>query len=294
MKSKISPYPTWNPEWTWWIGFARFCGVRWLLALVVLTSVAYAGSPSNPAFLGIMMEDAKGTGGCLVIEVTAASAAEAAGLHRNDVLLALDGVNTGSCRQLTSEIIAHAPGDVVKLDVRRGGDRIVAHATLTTRAEILHRRLVGRALDATDAVDVDDKSEFDLSELRGEITVLAWVDIHRCGDCIALVRRLADVVQAPRKNGDVARMRAVTWGSVADIASYSSSVNLGVPLAVVDQKAFENAATGDPDRMSVIVLDRRGHVCFVTVLAPGDDSLDAAIDEVLAATEQAENARTRR
>jgi hypothetical protein len=271
--------------------------VRWLVALVALTGLAYAGPPSNPAFLGISMEDARyrtAHDGCRVIEVTQMSAAEAAGLHREDVIEALDGVTTASCTQLTAEIIAHAPGDVVKLDVLRGADKIAVKATLSTRAEILSRRLVGRALDSIDAVDVDTKAELDLAELRGDTTVLAWFDVHRCGDCVGLIRRLADVVQAPRKTGNVPRLLAVTFGSATDLANVHTTQSLGVPLAVVDQRAFETSATNDGDRLFVMVLDRRGHVCFVTPIAPQDDSLDAAIDEVLAAAEQAEHARAAR
>jgi peroxiredoxin len=272
--------------------------VRSLVFLVALAGVAHAGAPSNPAFLGISMDDARGHGlavdGCFVETVTASSAAEAAGLRRSDVIQALDGVPTASCQQLTAEIVAHAPGDLVHLDVIRGAGRVTVHATLSTRAEILHRRLVGHPLESIDAVDVDNRSELDLSELRGETTILAWFDVKRCGDCVPLVRRLGDIVSTPHRLDVAPRMLAVTSGTPDDLASYRTTVNLGVPLAAVDEAAWNNAATSDGDRVFIMVLDRHGTVCFVTPIAPQDDSLDAAIDEVLAAAEQAEHARTRK
>jgi peroxiredoxin len=272
--------------------------VRWLAVLtIVLGGAAHAGPPSNPAFLGISMIDARAqhlpVDGCFVEEVTPSSAAEAADLHRDDVIQALDGVMTANCNRVTAEIVAHSPGDLVRLEILRGTERVTLRATLTTRAELLHRRLVGRPFESAEAIDVDDHTAIDLADLRGDITILAWFD-KRCTDCVTVIRRLGDAVQAPRKSLAQPRLLALTPGTVADLSAFRSSLNLGVPLAAVDTKTFEYAATKDSDRVFITVVDRRGHVCFVTPIAPQDDSLDAVFDEVLAAAEQAEHARVRR
>src|SRR5690349_16787076 len=94
--------------------------------------------------------------GCFVDGITADSAAAAAGLQARDTILALDGVATGDCPQLSALIISHQPGDDVRIDVERGGQRLELHATLLTRAEVLNRRFVGRAFDRIEAVDSDD------------------------------------------------------------------------------------------------------------------------------------------
>ncbi len=271
-----------------------------LLALALSARGSDAGPPSNPAFLGIEMVDARQLfrtmDGCVVTNVTAASGAEAAGLRVNDVIVALDGVTTGSCQQLSSEIISHAPGDLVKIQVIRGGDRgekAVIKATLSSRAEILHQRFVGRPLESVDVADFDTRHTFDLGDVHGDTTVLAWFDMRRCGDCVSLIRHLADAVQAPKKGTQPPRMLAIAKGSIDELATYRTGLALGVPLAAAGEDDFARAATNDGDRVFVMVLDCHGIVRFVTPIAPEDDALDAAIDEVVAAAEQAEHLRRR-
>jgi peroxiredoxin len=164
-------------------------------------------------------------------------------------------------------------------------------ATLSTRAELLHHRLVGHKLDAVDATNVDDGTELDLADLHGDTTILAWFDAKQCADCQAFIRRLSDRVQDPHR-GSNARVLALAPGSVGELANYH--LNVGVPLVAVDARAFETLTTKEWDRVFIMVLDRRGHVCFVTPISPQDDSVDAAMDEVLAASDQAEHARARR
>ena len=265
------------------------------------SSTSLAGPPSNPAFLGIEMQDARslmhGSDGCVVTAITASSGAEAAGLRIYDIIVALDGVATGSCQQLSGEIIGHAPGDLVKIDVIRGGERgerVTVKATLSSRAEILHRRFVGRALDSLEVADFDTRHTFDLGDVRGDTTILAWFDMRRCGDCVGLIRHLADAVQAPRKGETPPKMIAIAKGTIDELATYRTNVVLGVPLAVAGEDDFTRAATNDGDRVFVMVLDGHGIVRFVTPIAPEDDALDAAIDEVIAAAEQAEHLHSRR
>jgi hypothetical protein len=260
-------------------------------------SAAYAGPPSNPAFLGIAMIDARtlvAMDGCMIEQVTPSSGAEAAGLRINDIIRALDGVPTASCQQLSAAIVEHAPGEVIHLDIQRGVEHLVAHATLSTRAEILHARFVGHPLDPTEATDVDDGHSFDLAELRGDTTILAWFDVQHCAGCSSLIRRVGDLVQAPRRDEPPARMLALTYGLPDDVSGYRTNLNLGVPLATVGGEDYQRAATSDVDRVFFMVLDCHGTVRFVTPIAPEDDALDAAIDEVTAAAEQAEHACSRR
>jgi hypothetical protein len=67
-----------------------------------------------------------------------------------------------------------------------------------------------------------------------------------------------------------------------------------VPLALATESTFSELAIDDPERVHFMVIDCRGVVRFVAPIAPGSDDLDAAIDEVLAAAEQAEHSRSQR
>src|SRR5262249_10784368 len=155
MESKISPCPT-------SIGRSRrasLTGVRSLVTALFalgLSSVASAGPPSNPAFLGVTMDPSLPTGGCPITGVTPDSAAAAAGIEFCDWIMAIDGVFTQNCNLVSAQITAHQLGDTIKIELRRGDNRVTVRATLSTRAELWHRRLVGRALDSTEVVDLDD------------------------------------------------------------------------------------------------------------------------------------------
>jgi hypothetical protein len=67
-----------------------------------------------------------------------------------------------------------------------------------------------------------------------------------------------------------------------------------VALAVADMDLFEHLALKDSERISFMVIDCRGVVRFVAPIAPEADDLDAALDDILAAAEQAEHQRTSR
>src|SRR2546423_247595 len=143
MESKISPYPT-SIERS---RRASLHGVRRLamLVAVALAPAAWAGPPSNPPFLGIGMNDT--SAGCFVQSITAGSGAADAGLELGDLIVAIDDVATPNCPIVSAQIIAHQVGDLARLAVARGAGRVVVRAKLTTRAEIIHHRIVNHPLE---------------------------------------------------------------------------------------------------------------------------------------------------
>jgi membrane-associated protease RseP (regulator of RpoE activity) len=284
--------------------------VRWagLVVAVSLSSVADAGPSSNPAFLGIAMDNAPNA--CRVSGVTPGSAAQDAGLRESDLIVAIDGVRTLDCNMLRNQIVANVPGHVIKLDVRRGGDTITLQAPLSTRAEVLHRRLVGHTMEPTEIYDADDdRHSYDLAETRGKTTVIGWFELERCAGCSAVFDRVADgiaqrltdrenapfvlaISQVPTLSNTVAM---VTQGPlVMPSARKAYSFTSSVPLALASVRTFAELAIDDPERIHFMVIDCRGVVRFVAPVAPGSDDIDAAVDEVLAAAEQAEHGRTQR
>src|SRR5690349_298313 len=120
MKSKNLLYPTPNDcrgsNWLCGRRSGRFSGVRWVgIVCVVLTSTASTGwtapRSSNPAFLGIQMQDQGGRAPCMIEAATRESPAEAAGLRGGDLVVSVDKKPIANCSVLLDEITAHAPGE---------------------------------------------------------------------------------------------------------------------------------------------------------------------------------------
>ncbi|MBF9033083.1 PDZ domain-containing protein [Rhodobacterales bacterium HKCCE2091] len=71
--------------------------------------------------------------GAMVTQVSAGTPAEDAGLRRGDIVLAVDGTEVGSPRDLTRLIAADDPGETVTLTILRAGEQIEVEATLASR-----------------------------------------------------------------------------------------------------------------------------------------------------------------
>lgn len=298
------------------IPHVRWAGSLVALGLAVLATAASAAPASNPAFLGIVMQS-RGNVGCEVSSVTRGSSAEDAGLRELDLIVAIDGVATPRCDVLQAEIVAKSPGQIVRLDVKRS-ERVVITATLSTRAEVLHRRLVGQALESLDVVDADDETRhFDLADTRGRTTILGWFVLESCSGCGAVFDRIADGIAERLKDREGSpAVLAVTSrpkpphvqllsgsrAAPAVAAAVPSSSSLRkyygftsmIPIALTPKETFEELAIDDPVRIHFFVVDSRGIVRFVAPVAPGSDDIEAAIDEVLAAAEQAAHLRPQR
>lgn len=267
------------------IGFARFCGVRIAAVLLIaMASVADAAPQSNPAFLGISM--GPGLGGVVVETVTKDSpAAEPNGLRQNDLILQINGAWIRNGNEATAAITANHPGDLIHLDVRRGSQLIQVTVRLSTRADVLYRRFGGKTLDSIEVID-GDGTPVDLSSQRGHATIIGWVGAG-CSDCARVFNRINDWIQRTSR-GTVAI--AVT-NAVREDAFLSMkkqfTVQLTRPLGALvnDWTLFEN------ERVHFMVVDCRGDVQFIAPIAPDDDDLDASLDNLFAATEQAQRAR---
>ena len=284
---------------------ASLSEVRCLAFAVVLfaSAASAAPQPSNPAFLGVgPMHNAFGPVayqgyqraapppiGCSVDGVTPDSAADAAGVHYDDIILQLDATSTNTCDALTNEIVRHHPGDSIRIEILRGAERLTLHAVLLTRAEVLNRRFVGHPIDSVEVTDAEDGNEFDVSMLRGQAHVVAWFDSEACGDCDVIIRRVESALEKVR-NGP--SLLAVTDGDLQQIAKGRLASRLGVPLAVAERSKLEHYSMIE-DRAYFMVVDARGVVRLITPIAPEGEDVDASIDEVIDAAEQTEHARLR-
>ena len=85
------------------------------------------------AFLGVSISDSTSTAGARVESLSSGSPAASAGIQAADVITALDGKSIDSAGALRSAIDSHAPGDKVKVTVRRAGTTKTITVTLGTR-----------------------------------------------------------------------------------------------------------------------------------------------------------------
>ncbi len=274
--------------------------MRWLpfIAVVLTAPLAAAAPASDPAFLGIGMDN--GPGFCSINSITPASPAHDAGLQFGDSVMAIDGVAlnvTNPCSVLQAQIVSHRTAEDIKLDVRRGNQRLTIKATLSTRAEVLHRRFVGEPMLHTELTDIDDaKLNYDLAERRGRTLVVGWFMLENCANCGRVFDRINDGLRTRLKDADTlpATLAVTAPGRRGELTSVRKSFSSNVSLAVADMDLFEHLALKDSERISFMVIDCRGVVRFVAPIAPDSDDLDAALDDILAAAEQAEHQRTRR
>lgn len=219
-----------------------------------------------------------------------------------DAIYAIDGASIGQgpadpCTNLTSQIVARRAGDEIKLEVRRGGSRLQVKATLSTRAEVLHRRFVGERMLRTELADVDDdKRSYDLGARHGGTTIVGWFMLDRCVNCGRVFDRISDGLRARLSASSAPpSILAVTSAATPDrLTSVRKSFTAQVSLAVAEPDVFDAMALKDSLRISFMVIDCRGVVRFVAPIAPDAEDLDAAVDDILAAVEQAEYQRNRR
>ena len=104
----------------------------------IVIEIVYTGSYAR-AYLGISAQpivgqDGQSIAGEGVMEVTAGTPAEEAGLQAGDVITAVDGVTIDGDHQFINEaIMNHKPGDTVTLTIDRNGQSQDITVTLGTR-----------------------------------------------------------------------------------------------------------------------------------------------------------------
>jgi hypothetical protein len=267
--------------------------MRWLAMTPILFGVAHAAPrQSNPAFLGIQF--AAAPMGCVIELVTPGGPAADAKIEAGDVILAFDTLAldpAAPCDQLVANITTHSPGDRIRVDLQRNAVHRTLEVTLSTRADVLQKR-VGRRIGATDLTDVDDaRHHYDLGE-TGKTTVVGWFT-DRCTGCSHVFDRIADGLK-DRSKGGVFVLAVTPRGFKDQLADLRKTFTSPVALATADNDTFSELAMDEQDRAFFMVIDCKGVTRLVTPIAPDSDDLDGAVDEVLAGAEQAEHSRTQR
>lgn len=99
------------------------------LCVAVLLCQVLFSSVADSAWIGLLLQDYRGTGGGTtagveLIAVQKGSPAEQAGLRPEDVIVAVNGKGVAHSRAVTETVFAAAPGDSLALKIRRGKDII--------------------------------------------------------------------------------------------------------------------------------------------------------------------------
>ena len=134
----------------------------------------------------------------MITAVTSQGAAADAGVQRNDLVIALDELpllgRGDPCIAMSARIVAHQPGDLVRIDLERDGRPLVVTAALTTRAEVFQRH-VGSHVDPTDLVDTTDlRHTYDLADHSADRTTIVGWFTTKCDGCANLFERVKDGV----------------------------------------------------------------------------------------------------
>jgi Do/DeqQ family serine protease len=120
------------------IGFA----VPSNLAKSVMDQIMKSGKVSR-GYMGVTLQPLtpelaqqfglKDARGAIVGDVTSGGPGDKAGLKQGDVITAIDGKHVEGADDLTMDVISHAPGSTVTLDVMRNGKPVQVHVTLGQR-----------------------------------------------------------------------------------------------------------------------------------------------------------------
>lgn len=96
-----------------------------------------SGDPLETAFLGVRGEDVAtdGRSGAVIVEVTAGSAADNAGIEVDDVVVAFEGIPVLGWEDLIAQVRSHQPGETVEVIVLRDGAEQTVAVTLDVRTE---------------------------------------------------------------------------------------------------------------------------------------------------------------
>jgi membrane-associated protease RseP (regulator of RpoE activity) len=268
-----------------------------LVALLLLSTPAIAGpnETSNPAFLGVGMNDIGGS--CHISTVTKDSGAHYAGVREGDSIVAINGTQITTCDSLVQAIQNHEPGVNVKIEVLRNATRLALEATLPSRADVLRKRFVGKPMPLTTVngdpikmVRVEDQAVGDVA-VRGKTTI---VGLYEQDGCIGCERAFSAINSWARSKGRAGiSVHGVTMPSQRKTVPQTAQDlkemqrRFDVPLFVTEFETFKELSITDNKRIHFLVIDSRGIVCYATPLKPDADDKDAVLGELYAAAEQA-------
>ncbi len=180
--------------------------------------------------------------GAIVGDVTAGAPGSKAGLKSGDVITAIDGKKVTDSDDLTMDVVSHAPGSTVSLDVVRNGQPMKINVTLGTRP------------GGVDWSKRNPQSENEQGEDNGSEgnTSIRGITVEN------LTSDLAQQVNAPDNT------RGVVVDSVAPDSPAADSLGRGVVITAVDHHPVNNVQD-----FKRLVTQAEGKSVLLTVVTAG-------------------------
>lgn len=240
-----------------------------------------AAPPRPQPWLGISINGQDATwGGIYIVDVFDDTPASLCGLRAGDEIIAVDAIDVHSTSELQGAIGLHDVGDKVTVQYVRSGGAAGADVRrcstelseqINDPTELLHRRLIDRAIPPFRLTRLDDDAVVDDAGLRGDVAVLVLFSTS-CDACAELI---GDVQQAADGLAGV-RVIAVAGDSAAAVKAFVQRTGAGGEIAV-DQGQLVRRYNSDREQPSIIVIDHKGVVRFAAVgRGPEGSYLDGA------------------
>jgi serine protease Do len=158
------------------------------------------------------LEDQKGI---LVTQVFEGDPAEKAGVEPNDIIIAVDGQNIGSARELSSLVANTAVGGKTKITLLRNGEKKVVTATLANQPKDLAR--VGQTSEESGELGLQ------VADLSAERAQQFGLDPDEKGVLVVDVENASRAARADVRVGDI--IKGVNRNKVKDLESYRELIN---------------------------------------------------------------------
>lgn len=239
-----------------------------LLAVLVLIMASPAAAQQPAAaqpWLGIAID--QGKGGIAVLEVIPGTPAEQVGMKAGDVIVGIDGSKTPDMKTFRGAVGKAQVGDVLKVDVRRGKERVRFSVTLQPRPsdqQVVRDRLLDREAPAFALPVIAGKASGKLADHRGKVVVVefwaTWCRACRAthADLAALQKSSDDIVVLGISAEDAEPLRALT-----------NKTRLGFTV-LHDTKGDVQTAYWGVTIPTLVVIDRAGVVRYVGIGAGPD------------------------
>lgn len=216
-------------------------------------------------------------GGLRVTEVTPGSAAERAGLHAGDLVVAARGLPPGTVESFTRSVRAAGPGATYLLTVVHDGRRGDLEVHLDGAPQRGGPVTEGQAAPSIGPASVAQGTDpADLSRLRGRVVLLDfWASW--CGPCRMMMPTIDRLSQRFGPQG--LTVLGLTDESVNIARSVGSQMGIHYTLASSPAALRSYQVEQLP---TMVLIDRRGQVRSVRVGAEGPRALEQAIHRLLA------------